>query len=143
MDQTIFEDYKGKELIEMLESNSDGAEEMSYNLKLSQKEISDIKTEFAQKSIEEARLLDDFKIVKEAHKQEVKPITEIKSRLLTEIKTETREEYGKCYKIIEHEEKMVGFYNNHGQLVYQRTANAEEAGQMTITKSLKKTGTED
>jgi len=138
MDLTVFQETEGKALIEMLEANSDGAEEMDFNIILNPKEIADAKTEFAQRSIEEARILDDFSVVKAEHKATLKPISEDKLILLQQIKTGTKQDFGKCYKLIDHEEKMVGYYNNKGQLVYQRIANAEEAGQMTITRDLKK-----
>ena len=63
-----------------------------------------------------------------------------KNELLSEIKHRSRSLFGKCYKMVDHRAKDVGYYNSKGQLVFSRPARPEEA-QGNIFKI--KTGTND
>jgi len=137
MDQTLFPELSGIQLTEMLEANANGIEEMDFAVKLDKNEIMEAKTNFAQKSIEEARLLDELAEVKEEYKTKLKPIKQVKDSLLQEIKTGTRQEFGRCYKMVDYDSKEVAYYNNRGQLVYSRPAMGDEAMQLKIV-SMKK-----
>ena len=143
MEKQIFPTLKGKELIEMLDANSDAVENLDYSVKLYQHEIAELKTNFAQKSIEESRLQDELKDIKSEYKVKLKPIQEDKTFILSQIKTGSRSEFGKCYKLVDHEEGLTGYYNNRGQLVYSRPANEEERGQRTVHMEIRKSGTND
>lgn len=78
----------------------------------------------------------------EAFKAELKPLNEHKQELLDNIKkgSEYRENE-ECAKILDHEEKMAGFYNSLGELVYSRPIMPQEM-QKTIFNINRKTGTE-
>ena len=79
--------------------------------------------------------MDDFK-------ERLKPLNEEKSELLDHIKkgSEFRKDE-ECAKILYHEERMAGFYNRLGELVYSRPIMPQEM-QKTLFHINAKTGTE-
>jgi hypothetical protein len=140
MDKTLFQDYPEDERIEMLESNADALEEMDYTEYLSDEELAERKDKLAQRSIEESRILDEKKEAVDGFKLKLKPIVTEKNELLSEIKHRSRSLFGKCYKMVDHKTKEVGYYNPKGQLVFSRPARPDEA-QGNLFKI--KTGTND
>ena len=75
-------------------------------------------------------------------KERLKPLNEEKSELLDHIKkgSEFRDDE-ECAKILYHDERMAGFYNRLGELVYSRPIMPQEM-QKTMFSINRKTGTE-
>lgn len=48
-----------------------------------------------------------------------------------------------CYKLIDEDEKMAGYYNKEGMLVYERPARLEELQPRLFKHNATKTGTDD
>ena len=85
---------------------------------------------------EKKEALSDFK-------DRLKPLTEEKAELLENIKTGSKFiPSEKCVKILYHEEKMAGYYNQLGELVYSRPIMPQEM-QKTVFSINRKTGTDD
>ena len=74
-------------------------------------------------------------------KERLKPLNEEKQELLDYIKRGSKFENEECAKILYHEEKMAGFYNKLGELVYSRPIMPQEM-QKTVFSINRKTGTE-
>ena len=90
--------------------------------------------------------MDDIEIEKkeamEEFKERLKPLNEEKQELLDHIKRGSEfVENEECAKILYHEEKMAGFYNKLGELVYSRPIMPQEM-QKTVFSINRKTGTE-
>lgn len=132
MENKIFENLKGVELIETLEANSEGLEERTYFEKLSLQELTELRSKFSDVSIEISRIEDRKKTSLDEFKLELKPFKKDADRLLTEIKTGHHEKFGRVFKMIDREAGMVGYYSESGYLVEQRTATPEERSQLTI-----------
>ena len=78
----------------------------------------------------------------ESFKERLKPLNDEKQELLDHIKRGSKfVESEECAKILYHEEKMVGFYNKLGELVYSRPIMPQEM-QKTMFSINRKTGTE-
>ncbi|WP_418943388.1 hypothetical protein, partial [Phocaeicola plebeius] len=79
----------------------------------------------------------------ESFKERLKPLNEEKQELLDHIKRGSEfvanEE---CAKFLYHKEKMAGFYNKLGELVYSRPIMPQEM-QKTIFSINSKTGTDE
>lgn len=140
MEKELFQEYEERGRIEMLESNADSIEEMDYTEYLTDEELAEHKDKLAQRSIEESRILDEKKEAMDIFKEMLKPIVVDKNEILSEIKHRSRSLFGKCYKMIDHATREVGYYNSKGQLVYSRPARPDEA-QGNLFKI--KTGTND
>ena len=78
----------------------------------------------------------------EEFKERLKPLNEEKAELLDHIKkgSEFRADE-ECAKILYHDERMAGFYNKLGELVYSRPIMPQEM-QKTMFSINRKTGTE-
>jgi len=142
MEKRIFPELSGRELLDLLEANSDDAEERTYYVPLSEEEIIDRKDKFADLSIKLARIEEKKKMAMDEFKMEMAPLIEEKGILLNEIKLGAREEEGVLFKFIDYEQSMVGFYNQLGILVDTRPAMQDERRQLTIS-SARRTGTND
>ena len=138
MEKKLFENYSQIERIEMFEANADKVEERTYFEELSDNELIEKKSKFAQISIELAKLEDEKKAEMDKFKTKMKPIQKESSGLLNEIKTGHAEKYGKVYKMIDHETRMVGYYSEAGNLVEKRPATEDESRQLTIASSRRK-----
>ena len=132
MEKRIFPEYSGRDLIEMLEANSDSAEDRTYYVPLEETELAERKSKFTQKSIEIARIEEKKKKIMDEFKEELNPLVGEKKELLEEIKIGAREEEGVVFKIIDHETATVGFYNQYGLLIESRPAMENERQQLTI-----------
>ncbi len=114
-----------------LEALSEGAEEKDYSVFLTPEELAERKSRFTSLAITEAKLNDKKKEFLDEIKMEMKPIQTEKAGLLDQIKSGTIRETGICYKMVDQENKMVGYYNKRGQLVEQRPMTMDDR-QMTI-----------
>lgn len=142
MEKQLYPEKTGRAMIETLEAMADGVEEMVYGVLLNDQELADRKTRFTQLAILEARIADEKKEANEGFKARLKPIQAEKSDCLQVIKTGQIETEGKVFKFIDHASKMAGFYNERGQLVYARGADANELSQLTLASN-RRTGTND
>ena len=79
----------------------------------------------------------------ESFKERLKPLNEEKQELLDHIKRGSEfVENEECAKFLYHKEKMVGFYNKLGELVYSRPIMPQEM-QKTVFSINRKTGTDN
>lgn len=131
MDQFLFQDMLEEKRAQNLEALSEGAEEKDYSVFLTPEELAERKSRFTSLAITEAKLNDKKKEFLDKIKMEMKPIQTEKAGLLDVIKSGTIRETGICYKMVDQESKMVGYYNKRGQLVEQRPMTMDDR-QMTI-----------
>jgi hypothetical protein len=104
---------------------------MDYPVILTQDEMTVRKSLLTALVIKESKINDKKAEVLAGFKAELKPIEVEKHAVLTELKSGSIQEKGICYKMVEHETRMVGYYNTRGQLVSQRPMTQED-GQKTI-----------
>ena len=132
MDKFLGQEIPEKDRWQFLQDNADAVEEIGYTHRFTPDEtsiqINDIEIE--------------KKEAMEAFKAELKPLNERKQELLENIKKGSEYvEHEECVKILYHEEKMAGYYNKLGELVYSRPIMPQEM-QRTIFNINRKTGTE-
>jgi hypothetical protein len=124
--ERFYPDISDQERLDLLKSNSESTEEQTYMIPLLSEEVNERRLRFADISINEARILDDFKAVREEIKAQLKVIKEEKTAILSEIKTKMLQETGEVYKLVDQEDKTVYFYNGKGYLVSSRPILPEE-----------------
>lgn len=125
----------------LLRDNCDAIEKVGYTRTFSPDELTDRKEQLADTSIKINDIEEEFKEVKTDFKERLKPLEETKSKLLTELKNKSEYVTEDCYKFIDHDSRMVGFYNTEGELVSSRQIMSKEL-QKNIFHPLK-TGTEN
>lgn len=140
MQRELGKDIKqGLERIDFLDSNCDAVEEKGYMKPFTPEQLNEMKDTLASITIEINDIEEEKKEAMQAFNERLKPLREELKKLLVRIKNKAEFVTEKCYKFIDQEERMVGFYNEDGTLIDSRPAYANEL-QGTIFQ-MKRTGT--
>nr|WP_320058812.1 hypothetical protein [uncultured Bacteroides sp.] len=141
MDNFLGQEVQEKDRWQFLQDNADAIEEIGYTHRFTPDELAQKKESLAETSISINDIEIEKKEVMEGYKEQLKPLNVIKQTLLENIKKGSEYvEDQECAKILYHEEKMVGYYNKLGELVYSRPIMPQEM-QKTIFSIDRKTGT--
>jgi hypothetical protein len=143
MDKFLGQDVKEEDRWHFIQDNADAIEEVGYTHRFTPQELAQKKEQLAETSIS----INDIEVEKkekmDKYKEQLKPLNEEKQTLLDNIKKGS--EYvdnEECAKILYHDEKMVGYYNRLGELVYSRPIMPQEM-QKTMFSINRKTGTNE
>ena len=112
MDKTLFQNIsEGVERQQMLLDNADGVEEISFTRMLTPEQIADLKDELSEHCIQ----LKDVKADKKAHNakynEQIKQLETESDKLTEKIREGADSVMEQCYKMIDREEGMVGYYD--------------------------------
>jgi hypothetical protein len=141
MDNFLGQEVQEKDRWQFLQDNADAIEEIGYTHRFTPDELAQKKESLAETSISINDIEIEKKEVMEGYKEQLKPLNVIKQTLLENIKKGSEYvENQECAKILYHEEKMAGYYNKLGELVYSRPIMPQEM-QKTIFSIDRKTGT--
>ena len=148
MEKVLFEKLSEKERLQMLSDNADTVEEIGYMKAFTPEEMEKMKDRLSKIVIDINDIDDEKKAANDEFKLRKKPLETEKQELLANIKNKSEYVVEDCYKIIDQNEQMVGFYNKQGVLVDCRPIRPDERN-MTIFQALRteapksKTGTND
>lgn len=142
MDKFLGQDIPEEQRAQFLSDNCDAVEAVGYTRRFSPDELNQKKEELANISIDIAEIEEDKKDAMRQFKDRLKPRATEKIKLLGDLKRKSEFVNDDCYKIIDHETRMVGFYNKLGELVSSRPIMPQEM-QKTVFSINRKTGTED
>lgn len=143
MDKFLGQEIPEQERWKFLQDNADAVEKIGYTHRFTPEELAQKKETLAEVSITINDVEMEKKQVMEEFKERLKPLIEAKHELLDHIKRGSEfVENEECVKILYHEEKMAGYYNRLGELVYSRPIMPQEM-QKTIFNINRKTGTGD
>lgn len=135
-------EYSLEEREQFLRNTCDGLEEISYSRLFTPEELAKQREVLTEASI---ALVDIETAKKEAmagFKKQAKPYEEQKAKAIENLNTKSETVFETCYKYIDEETKMVGFYNAEGNLVSSRPAFQDEM-QKTVFAEIIKTGTDN
>lgn len=132
---------QGAKRIEFLDSNCDAVEEKGYMKPFTPEQLTEMKDTLAGTTIEINDIEEEKKTVMDEFKKRLEPYKEEQKELLANIKNKAKFVNEKCYKFVDREARMVGFYNEDGYLIDSRPAYANEL-QGTIFQ-IKRTGTDN
>lgn len=139
MEHVLGQGYQGVKREQFLRDNCEAVEEIGYMKPFSPEEIQSKKDQLSEVAI----TINDIEISKkeavQAFNNELKPLETDKKSLLQHIKNKSEHVKENCYKFIDFDSKMVGYYNSEGLLIEARQIRPDE-GQRTINI---KTGTND
>lgn len=126
MEKQLFTEYAPGERKKFLQDNADSIELISYTRRLSHGEITELKDKLSSIAIEINTISLEKKEALERFRDKSKPLDIIYAGLLKKIqnKSESIKEY--CFKLVNHEKEMVGYYNEAGELVYSRPITPKE-----------------
>lgn len=132
----------------MLYDNADTVEEVGYMKAFTPDEMEEMKDRLSTIVIDINDIDEEKKAANDEFKLRKKPLETEKQELLANIKSKSEYVVEDCFKIIDQNEQMVGFYNKQGVLVDCRPIRPDERN-MTIFQALRteapkgKTGTND
>lgn len=137
MDKFLGQDIPEQERWQFLQDNADAVEKIGYTHRFTPEELAQKKETLAEVSITINDVELEKKEVMESFKERLKPLNEEKQELLDHIKRGSEfvanEE---CAKFLYHKEKMAGFYNKLGELVYSRPIMPQEMQKTVLTVKL-------
>ena len=141
MDRFLGGQLPESEREQFLSDNCDAMEGIGYTRRFSPDELAQKKEELANVSIELNEIEQEKKDAMADFKERMKPYDEARKRLLGELKDKSEYVNETCYKFIDHDERMVGYYNKLGELVSSRPIMPQEMQKTTFSIN-RKTGTE-
>ncbi len=139
MDRILGLELAGPQRVQLLEANCEKIEEIGYMKQFSPDEINSMKDELSEVAISINDIEIERKEAMKAFKLQVEPLKTVKTTLLKNIKTKAEYVRENCYKFVDFDDRMVGYYNSEGLLIEARPMRPDE-GQRTINL---KTGTND
>lgn len=141
--KTLGKEYADDDLrVSYLKDNCDSVVNKGYMRRFTPEEIQAMKEQLAETSI----MINDIEVekreVSKEFKSRVDPLVNERKNILKGIKEKAEYVQETCYKFVDHDERMVGFYNCDGELIESRPAVADEL-QGTIFQLNRKTGTNE
>ena len=125
----------------LLADNCDAIDKIGYTRRFEPEELDQRKNELAETSISISEIEEEKKAADSGFKLRRKPLDDRKAQLLSDLKNKSEYVTEDCYKFIDHDARMVGFYNSEGELVSSRSIYPEEM-QKTIFSAMR-TGTDN
>lgn len=141
MEKSIGKEYGNpKDREAYLKDNCDKVEDKGYMKRFTPEQVQAMKEELAETSIKINDIEVEKKEVVKGFKERVGPLLKERNILLRGIKEKAEYTHELCYKFVDQENKVVGYYNSEGDLIDSRPATADEL-QLTIFNLSAKTGT--
>lgn len=141
MEKTLGKEYANPvQRIAFLKDNCDSVEEKGYMKPFTPEQIQQKKEGLAETSIKIHDIEVEKKEAMRGFKSSLTPLQETKKEILQDIKNKARYAKEICFKFVDNDDKMVGFYNEEGNLIEFRPATSDEM-QATIFQISRKTGT--
>ncbi len=140
LDRELGKDIALEERAQFLEDNCDAVEDVTYSRAFSPEELALEREQLTDSSIKIADIEEEKKAVMDGFKERLKPLNETKDEAIKALREKSQTVTEKCYKFLDEETKMVGFYNKEGNLVNSRPAFQKEL-EKTIMMELRKNGT--
>lgn len=127
MQRELGEEYQGLKKIQFLKDNCDRVEEVGYMKQFTSDEIVEFKDNLSETAITINDIEEEKKEAMKVYKDQLKPLTVQKKTLLKNIKTKAEWVKEECYQFIDHEARLVGYYNSEGVLVESRQMRPDES----------------
>lgn len=140
MKEIMLENEPIEERAQILKDSCDKIEEMGYLRKFTPDETNEWRKELADLSIKLSDIENELASIKEEYKNRMKPLQDRFNEVRTCLKQGGEYEFGECYKFLDEDEGMVGYYDPTGHLIHCRPIKPDER-QMTIYRTLSPTGT--
>ena len=125
---------------QFLRDNCDAVEEVTYSRAFAPEELSMKREQLTDVSIQIADIEEEKKEVMSDFKKRLEPLTAQKNDTIKALREKSQIVSEECFKFLDEETKMVGFYNRLGDLVNSRPAFPNELNK-TIFQEIRMEGT--
>ena len=144
MEKFIGQDIENlQEREQFIKDNAECIETMGYSKPLKSSVIDKLKEQLANTTIEKEEVEADKKAANQQYNADLKNLRTTIGDIAEKLKSKNEYVNEGCYKLVDEEEKMVGYYNKEGMLVYERQARLEELQPKLFKMNAGKTGTDD
>jgi hypothetical protein len=140
MERALGQDIPEENRASFLRDNCDKIEEMGYMKPFTPEEITEKKDLLSEVAIKINDIESDKKETLKNIKHQLEPLTEQKAELLKSIKTKAEWVSENCYQFINHQQRLVCYYNSQGIMVASRPTRPEET---QYTLRIPRTGTDN
>jgi len=138
MERAMGQNIPEEKRASFLRDNCDKVEEMGYMKSFTPDQITEKKDHLSEVAIKINDIESEKKETLKDFKQQLDPLTEQKVELVKSLKTKSEWVTENCYQFINHEERLVCYYNSQGLLVSSRPTRPEES---QYTLRIPRTGT--
>jgi hypothetical protein len=141
MDKTLGKEYADAAQREFfLKDNCDKVEERGYMKPFSPEQLQGHKESLAELSIQIEEVEDEKKASAASFKATLDPLVKQRREMVSNIRQKAEYVHELCYKFVDRENRIAGYYNADGDLIEQRPATADEL-QLTLFAGAQRTGT--
>lgn len=140
MDQLILQDLPRIERKNVIRDSADKKDSLTYPRSLDVIEVTTLKDEYTQNAIKMAKHEEIKKEFMDSWKLDVKPLKGEMLIQMQKIRSKVDEITEDVYLISDQDAKLMGYYNDKGELVYMRPLLSDER-QMSLVDKTKITGT--
>lgn len=109
-----------------LADNADGMEEVEYHKDFTEAELNQKKDKVIKAEIEIAHVQEKAKNTAAWYRDSIKRLQKTKENNLTAIQLKGEDVKENCYKYVDRDNRITGYYNDAGKLVKTRPAKADE-----------------
>lgn len=136
MEQQLFKELDPVSREEMIRDHAHSVDTMVYQKPLSEEELDYHYKELGNTHIRQVNAEQELEEIKEQFKERINPLKNKIKEHAKAIKTRSLEMEGDVFAIVNHEEKMTGFYDIEGNLVSSRRSLPEELGTMHVSHEM-------
>lgn len=141
MDKVLFQNARTEEeRVQCLQDNCNTIEKVTYNKSYPVEEVEEMRERLVQGAIKLKALKAEKKEVMKGYNDTIKGMESGLDDLTESLVNGSRIVEEDCYKFVDYDERVIGYYNRAGELVKQRPARKNEL-QKTIYRELN--GTND
>lgn len=127
MEKTLGKEYaNARERRQFLADNCDEVVEKGYMKPFGHQKLQEFKEKLADVSVKIGDVNERKEAAAAQFKTELKPLAAEYSEYVRNIKQKAEYVTEECYKMVDQDDKMVGFYNADGDLIESRPANLDE-----------------
>src|SRR5690606_14221560 len=138
MEVKILQNESKLERIKIIKDNAEKSEELTYPKSLDEKQLTILKSDYTKEAIQLAKEEEVKKEFLSEFKAKVSPMKLKLNELMGMIRTKVEEVTETVYLIADHEDDMMGYYNEDGLLVSSRPLRPEERQFRIVDESIKK-----
>lgn len=135
MEKRMFQNEDAQTIKDNLEALAVRTEEMTITRQLTPEEKTKLQQDLSSIAIKRAILEDQLDEIKQKFKNEIDPLKITFKSTVTALRTSVLEQEGTVYQIPSHEEGMMGFYDESGNLINSRPLMPEEKAPVSIGAS--------
>jgi len=124
--EKFFPDLSNEQRLRLLQDNCVSSEQTKYYRELTEEELVDKHKLLSKNLIDLSHKEDEFKVVKDAYKADVKPLVEANKKLLTDIKMKKELIDGTLFHLDDQDKGIMTTYDEYGEFISSRRLKPEE-----------------